>query len=174
MSEKKIHLWLDDIRDPAKHGAIGYTWVKTVDEAKALLETGWVITASLDHDLGACAECMEQWKDADYAVSMPNCEHFGTGYTLCCWMEETGNWPWEKPRVHSANPVGAARMRAVIDKAFRYICPKCGFEMSNPPRDFNICHNQECFVEFGYDYPECDDDGNVLRPLVECNDCKLQ
>lgn len=117
--QEPIKLWLDDVRDPVKYGAYGYTWVKTVDEAKPLLETGRVITASLDHDLGACESCMEQWRDKDYAVSMPNCEHFGTGYTLVTWMEETGNWPLSKPNVHSANPVGAARMRQVINKAWR-------------------------------------------------------
>ena len=45
-----IFLWLDDIR-PAPRG---FTHARTIEEAKALLETGVVAFASLDHDLGAC------------------------------------------------------------------------------------------------------------------------
>lgn len=120
-----MNLWLDDVRDPAKHGAIGFVWVKTVEEAKKAILTGTVVKASLDHDLGACAECIQgmsadEWfarhlRDHEYQA-MPNCDHFSTGYDLCLWMAETGHWPKEKPQVHSANPVGAARMRGVIDR----------------------------------------------------------
>lgn len=46
-----MNLWLDDIRDPHDHGAIGYTWVKTAEEAIAALKTGRVRFATLDHDL---------------------------------------------------------------------------------------------------------------------------
>lgn len=114
----EISLWLDDVRDPAHFGRIGWTWVKTVDEAKALLMTGHVRRASLDHDLGACPDCLQAWKDSTlWADAMPNCEHFGTGYTLVCWMEETGHWPTQETEVHSANPVGASRMRQAIRRA---------------------------------------------------------
>lgn len=116
-----MNLWLDDVRDPAKFGCIGWTWVKTVDAAKAALATGDVVKCSLDHDLGACPVCLggkteAQWLDEHDYQSMPNCNHFGTGYDLVCWMEETGIWPVERPTVHSANPVGVRRMRAVIDQ----------------------------------------------------------
>lgn len=30
--------------------------------------------------------------------------------------------------------------------------------MKLPPRDYNICPNRECFVEFGNDAPEFQDD----------------
>ena len=46
-----MKLWLDDIRAPWKFGCIGWTWVKTADEAIELLKTGKVEMASLDHDL---------------------------------------------------------------------------------------------------------------------------
>jgi hypothetical protein len=46
-----MKLWLDDIRKPWMHGCIGFEWAKTVDEAIALLKTGRVTFASLDHDL---------------------------------------------------------------------------------------------------------------------------
>lgn len=112
-----VNLWLDDVR-PAP---IGWLWVKTVEEAKALLQAGEVIKASLDHDLGACEECLsgksfEQWMVESNFQQTPNCEHFGTGYTLVCWMEETGFWPQEKPTVHSANPAGRKRMLLAIDR----------------------------------------------------------
>ena len=114
-----ISLWLDDIRKAPD----GWTHVKTDQEARKLLETGNVWNASLDHDLGACEACLdgmnaEQWLDKSAFQSMPNCDHFGTGYTLVCWMEETGNWPKNKPTVHSRNPVGRERMQVVINKRF--------------------------------------------------------
>lgn len=114
-----MNLWLDDMR-PAP---IGWVHVKTVDEAKEKLLTGEVDACSLDHDLGACEQCMagrspEQWLVESNYTRMPNCEHFGTGYTLVCWMEETGVWPIKRPTVHSANPAGAARMRQAIDHSW--------------------------------------------------------
>jgi hypothetical protein len=113
-----LNLWLDDMR-PAPEG---WVHVKTADEAKQYLASGIVQKASLDHDLGVCKDCYsgspEQWLDEHSYQSMPHCDHFGTGYTLVCWMEETGHWPAEKPTVHSANPAGRAKMRAAIDRRF--------------------------------------------------------
>lgn len=114
-----LNLWLDDMR-PAPEG---WVHVKTVSEAQPFFERGEVERCSLDHDLGACPACMggrthDQWLDeCDYETA-PNCEHFGTGYTLVCWLEETGLWPKLKPTVHSANPAGRARMQAVINRHY--------------------------------------------------------
>jgi phage I-like protein len=134
-----VNVWLDDVRPTPP----GWVLVQTVPAAKALLETGEVQQLSLDHDLGLCDQC---WAEAraqaeaaeaegrvfklnlDFAnkmawnhglASYASCIHNGTGYDLVCWMEETGTWPAEKPTVHSANPVGAARMRQVIEKEWR-------------------------------------------------------
>jgi len=30
----------------------------------------------------------------------------------------------------------------------KYLCPVCGYEMDDPPRDYNICPS--CGIEFGY------------------------
>jgi hypothetical protein len=114
-----MKLWLDD-RRPAPPG---WTRVHTVAEAQAYLQTGEVDEASLDHDLGACEACMgglsvEEWAEA-HDWDMPQCEHLGTGYTLCAWMEETDCWPKQKPRVHSMNHRGSARMQAIIDRRFQ-------------------------------------------------------
>lgn len=115
-----VHLWLDDLR-PAP---AGWTHAKTVAEAQALLEHEDVDMASLDHDLGACDQCMGgrsvgEWM-AEWAYqSMPHCDHAGTGYTLVCWMRDTGLKPRQKPFVHSANPDGARRMRQALDELYR-------------------------------------------------------
>ncbi len=100
-----IDLWLDDLRDPNRHGHIGWTWVKTVDEAIALLETGRVQQASLDHDL-----TVEQTLGRQSAEP--------TGYSVVCWMEREGVWPPKGVKVHSQNPVGRARMQVVINRAY--------------------------------------------------------
>jgi hypothetical protein len=116
---RSMKLWLDD-RRPAP---AGWTRAHTVAEAQAYLQTGGVDEASLDHDLGACEACMgglsvEEWAEA-HDWDMPHCEHLGTGYSLCVWMEETGYWPKQKPRVHSMNHRGSARMQAIIDRRFQ-------------------------------------------------------
>jgi len=111
--QPSIKLWLDDVR-PAP---AGWTQAWTAQEAQRLLLTHDVEEASLDHDLGACEACLAAW---DYQQdSMPHCDHVGTGYTLVCWMEETGLWPQTPPAVHSANPVGRARMQQVIALKWR-------------------------------------------------------
>jgi hypothetical protein len=112
-----MKLWLDDLR-PAPDG---WTHVKTVAQAKAALATGEVDIASLDHDLGL--------GDVDgsdpRALLLRATELFGAsarveenGSTLVRWMAETGHWPRHKPHVHSANPVGAAYMREMIERYF--------------------------------------------------------
>lgn len=103
--EPHIDMWLDDIRDPNRHGCIGWTWVKTADEAIALLGTGLVRQASLDHDL-----------TIDQTLGREDREK--TGYTVICWMEEHGVWPPKGTKVHSQNPVGRAKMQSVINRAY--------------------------------------------------------
>jgi hypothetical protein len=81
-----MKLWLDDVR-PAP---AGWVHARTVEEAKAHLQTGRVEEASLDHDLGRGQE---------------------TGDHLVRWMNETGRRP-ARVSVHSSNPLGGLRMRA--------------------------------------------------------------
>jgi len=94
-------LWLDDIRDPAKFGHIGWTWVKSAAEAIALLASGRVSKASLDHDL-----------TVRQTIGSPDGEK--TGYDVVRWMDEHGVWPPEGVQVHSANPTGRLRMEQVL------------------------------------------------------------
>lgn len=101
-----MKMWLDDVRDPREHGAIGFTWVKTVEEAINLLQTGKVTFVSLDHDLGIADTVGYNFRES-------------TGYDVVCWMERNDVWPVDGVAIHSANPVGRARMQVVIDKHYR-------------------------------------------------------
>ncbi len=100
-----VDLWLDDLRDPDRHGYIGWTWVKTAHEAIALLATGRVRRASLDHDL-----TIEQTLGGFSAEP--------TGYSVVCWMERENIWPPDGVRVHSQNPAGRQRMEQVIRRHY--------------------------------------------------------
>lgn len=115
-NQTEINLWLDDIR-PAPEG---WVWVKTVKEAIAEMENEATTTVnmSLDHDLGPCDDCANDYFGSwqQNYLEQFTCTHNGTGYQFVCWMEENDCWPVNKPTVHSANPVGRARMQQVIDK----------------------------------------------------------
>lgn len=102
-------LWLDDVREPWKFGALGWTWATTAEEAIAYLKTGQVTQASLDHDL---APDHYPWT----GVPLEQCK--GTGYDVVCWMEENNVWPVDGTSVHSMNPVGKARMLQVIQRHY--------------------------------------------------------
>ena len=110
-----MNLWLDDIRAPPE----GWTWVRTVPEAKAILRYESVEHASLDHDLGgACPDdCCSGITGARVCDLDCRCVCHATGYELVCWMEITGRWPTVSCHVHSANPVGAERMWFAIERA---------------------------------------------------------
>jgi len=115
-----MKLFLDDARciPTADAPWCDETWttVRTADEAIALLRTGQVEEASLDHDLGHCEEC----KDCNgYADRRCACRCHLTGYFVVLWMETEGVWPPGGVRVHSANPGGALKMRLAIDRHYK-------------------------------------------------------
>jgi hypothetical protein len=118
-----MRLWLDDVREPWKHGYIGAEWAKTYDEAIARLQEGDVTFASLDHDIGACDDCV---RDLLHVGDMQTpettfynrCPHAKSGYDVVCWMEENNVWPVDGVVVHSMNPVGRLRMKQVIDRHY--------------------------------------------------------
>jgi len=87
-----MRLFLDDIRTPPDET---WTWVKTIEDAIPLLESGEVEEASLDNDLG---------------------ENIEEGRKLVLWMAEKGTWPTNEIHVHSANPVAVEYMLGVIDR----------------------------------------------------------
>lgn len=96
-----IKIWVDDIRTPPSKK---WTWVKSVndaiteiiyDELNAEYE-GEIYLISLDHDAG------------DYSSDG------GDYIRLLDWLEETGRNYFI--RIHSANPVGVANMRRIIQR----------------------------------------------------------
>lgn len=125
-----ISVWLDDVRPkPAS-----YTHhCKTAQEARDVLSQGTVDAMSLDHDLGICARCtpgtVSEAANIVVVSSLDSvckkecaCACHETGYDLVKWMAANDVWSRQKPKVHSANPVGAENMRAMID---RYWKPPC-------------------------------------------------
>ena len=100
-----MKLWLDDIRDPAQHGHIGWHWVKSADDAILALKSGLVRKASLDHDL-----TLKQM--------MGEPDGKPTGLTVVYWMLQNDVWPPEGLKVHSVNPIGRQRMEAIIARAY--------------------------------------------------------
>jgi hypothetical protein len=115
-----MRVFVDDVRPlPAGFDVL----CRSVEGFKLLLRTGKVIFASLDHDMGACRACTITGQSVGDMRTPETtytnwCPHADDGTKLVNWMEQTGHWPVEKPVVHSMNPVGAARMRAVIDKHY--------------------------------------------------------
>jgi hypothetical protein len=105
-----IRLWLDDKRAAPP----GWVHARNARQAIDALKTQAVDEASLDHDLGHCDEC----KGCNGYKSQCGCECHWSGHTVVLFMITTGRWPAAKPRVHSANPVGAENMRAAIDRYF--------------------------------------------------------
>lgn len=105
-----MKLWLDDVREPWKHGCLGWEWAKTAQEAIMLLKTGRVTVASLDHDLS----------DEHYPFANVNPRDYKeqTRMAVVEFMEETGTWPVDGVSVHSINPVGRRRMELVIKKNY--------------------------------------------------------
>lgn len=95
-----VNIWLDDER-PMPEGF--HIHARTAEEAMDAIKGGGVSVVSLDHDLG----------------DEPN----GTGYDVAKFVEEgafLGTVPPMEVRVHSANPVGAGRIRMCIENANRY------------------------------------------------------
>jgi hypothetical protein len=115
-----MKLWVDDHRAAPR----GWRSVRSVAAAKVYLEQGLVTHISLDHDMGACAACAARGRHIGRMTRPGNtfydyCSHVPSGYDLCLWMEETGRWPRCGVHVHSANPAGARRMLAVIERSRR-------------------------------------------------------
>lgn len=104
---QKIAIWLDDERDPAKHGFFTQTsrvqviWVRTVPEfKKAFLEATNLCCVSFDNDLGRLD---------------------GEGKDAYNWMEEevvTRNLPSFSLRAHTMNPSA----RIYLEQAFKKLC----------------------------------------------------
>jgi hypothetical protein len=95
LPEGNIHLWLDDIRPVPD----GWYWAKDAPTAIAVLSTGRVIEASLDHDLG---------------------EEVPSGYDVVMWMRMNNCWPQKALAVHSDNSSGSSGMLQMIEASNTY------------------------------------------------------
>ena len=97
-----MRIWIDDLR-PAPEG---YWWVKSVNEAKdAIQECNWYHKYITD--------CPIELIDIDHDAGIYESDG-GDYIKLLDWLEETGhNYPI---RIHSANPVGVANMRRIIQR----------------------------------------------------------
>jgi hypothetical protein len=100
-----MKLWIDDVR-PAPDG---YVWCKSTNEAKELVLISEHRAATKDLNIIWRVELLDVDHDAgDYASDG------GDYIRLFDWLEETGrNYPI---RIHSANPVGVANMRRIIER----------------------------------------------------------
>lgn len=120
MTSPVVYLWLDDERKAPTHADSGVVWTvaKTADEAIAILETGTVAFASLDHDL-ADEHYQEFFKSqlegrpADHS----HCKE-KTGYDVLCWMEEHDVWPEQGVRIHTANSSRGPVMIGVVNRQY--------------------------------------------------------
>lgn len=100
-----MKLWHDDIRRPPDGS---WTWARTNEEARRLLNEHPVHELSLDHDLGA----HDYDPDAPDAVLVRG-GAAETGYDLVRWMLSEGRVP-PVLTVHSWNSAGAKRMAAAL------------------------------------------------------------
>lgn len=107
-----MRLWLDDLREPWKHGFILCEWAHTAEQAIEQLKTGEVTFASLDHDL----------KPEHYQANTGYGDNYHCGVDCGCvvvdWMEENNVWPVDGVRVHSQNESAAIKMRLAVDKHY--------------------------------------------------------
>lgn len=101
---RPLYLWVDDVRDVPQHYAgKGAVVARTAAEAITVLQQGRVTHISLDHDLGA--------------------PEAGTGYDVAVWIEKQAVEGKLRPlqwEVHSANPVGAERIRQALRQAEKH------------------------------------------------------
>lgn len=110
-----MKVFLDDIRNPRDVGLVDTEWVtvRTYDDAETLIRRCHDIIThmSLDHDLGMRID------DGGNEIIIANEIVEKTGYDLLCWMERNDIfWPSKDIYIHSANPVGRAKMKVVVDK----------------------------------------------------------
>ena len=99
-----MRLWIDDVR-PAPDG---WTWVKTSDEALAILGPD-VIQISFDHDLGGDDTAMIVAKEIEHLA----------------FLGERAPPKWS---IHSANPVGRLNLQAALQRADEFWNSNSGSE----------------------------------------------
>lgn len=113
-----MKLWVDDVR-PSPLGEDDWTWAKSFGEAVRLFasQPGSVQMASLDHDLGYIDP--SSWRKG-IVFAPGHTEGYDwdapTGYDLVKWIWANNTWPKVSLAIHTANPVGARNMSAIIER----------------------------------------------------------
>ena len=101
-----MKLWIDDCR-PAPEG---YLWVKSVKEAKREIIKFLTIGIMSNKEAPLPLELLDMDHDAgDYY------NDGGDFIEILKWFEKSKT-PCPPIRIHSMNPVGAANMRAIIER----------------------------------------------------------
>ena len=120
-----MKIWLDDVR-PAPEG---YTWCKSVNDAKQLIHSKEYAASVYDNEaryyvsINDMPEAFRFTRLADLChIELIDIDHDAGDYAfdggdyikLLDWLEETGrNYPI---RIHSQNSVGVANMRRIIER----------------------------------------------------------
>ena len=119
-----MKLWIDDVRPAPK----GYTWFKSVNEAKlAILKIEQLRQMLVADARFKMKQSLEEYHKAmrlvrKQSIELIDIDHDAGDYSndggdyirLLDWLEETGrSYPIH---IHSMNPVGVANMRAIIQK----------------------------------------------------------
>lgn len=103
-------IWVDDIRRPPDDS---WNWARTNDDARELLQRQPYDIASLDHDLGLHFHDPDM-PDADMQVL--GCDWpQDDGEQLAKWLHRNPQFTPKLIRIHSFNPVGARRMKRILD-----------------------------------------------------------
>lgn len=117
-----MKLYFDDLRPCPP----GWTLARNMREAQLLVEHNLnsLEEMSLDHDMGIhyCRSCTFSdcggepcLNDSYEPVCGCTCHVMEpTGLDFLVWIRDAGHWPIAKPVVHSANPIGAKRMKDFI------------------------------------------------------------
>ena len=120
-----MKLWIDDVR-PAPEG---YVWIKSVDDAMLVIQVKEEMAQKCSDQAHAMEKAFKyemaqrigrlvkesiiELIDIDYDAG-DYAKKGGDYIKLLDWLEETGrSYPI---RIHSANPVGVANMRRIIQK----------------------------------------------------------
>lgn len=111
-----MKLWVDDIRRPPTKG---YLWVKSVNEAKEIIEHSESIRNEIEYSYkGTNAERALHYY---WRIVLIDLDHDAGDYVnqggdyikLLDWLEATGRNNYTI-RIHSMNPVGVENMRRII------------------------------------------------------------
>lgn len=184
------YYYLDDVRpnpDPKKF-KLFQAAPDLIQELQSLDPNLHYVYLDLDHDLGICDQCLEDYNDGQthsgflLAPSF-ECVHRGCGMDVLIWLEEQAAtnpdfWPPEI-NIHTANASAGIRMAQAVKSIYKkkVTCQRCNQEgvielikgfISERMQDWYWSDNNECF----YCKP-CEDQmvTEMFGELVDlCND----